>query len=679
MKGLIHRFVHDLKLRHKLNLVVVVACMAVLLLASAVLFAYQEINFRIGLSNDIRTTAQIIAANSVGPITFKDAGDATAVLGALQAKPFIANARIELKDGTLFARWSPTGRPWDGARSAVRDGLRIDGYQFLLAQPITSENQRIGTLYLLANARAMHDDLLKLYGGITGGVLLLSLLVGFGLSTRLQRFVSEPILALAATAHTVAEQKDYSVRAPKLGGDEVGRLTDAFNQMLGQIQEDAASLRSVNRTLQTEIAERERVEAAQTAADQRFRLLTESAHDAILSTDQRGRIISWNQGAQRLFGYGAGDILGESITALWAGASQADYRQAAESLRAAGVANRIGQTIEMQGLRSDGREFPIELSLFVWLLNEDVFFGVIVRDTTERKRAAEELEKLNMRLRDTSRQAGMAEVATGVLHNVGNVLNSVNISATLISDRVRSSKAGSLGKLSVLFKEHRANLGAFLTSDPRGQRVPDFINQLAEHLVAEQSAQIEELQALCKNVDHIKEIVAMQQSYATVSGVIELIPPATLVEDALRINLDSLAKDQIEVVRAFGEVPSVSADRHKVMQILVNLIRNARHALRDARAEGRRITLGIARSGDDRVKVEVSDNGVGIPPENLTRIFQHGFTTKKDGHGFGLHSGANAAREMGGQLTVHSDGPSRGATFTLELPLSAGLSKQKAA
>jgi signal transduction histidine kinase len=165
----------------------------------------------------------------------------------------------------------------------------------------------------------------------------------------------------------------------------------------------------------------------------------------------------------------------------------------------------------------------------------------------------------------------------------------------------------------------------------------------------------------------------MQQSYARVSGVVEILPPAQLVEDALRMNEASLARQGIQVLREFGEVPNLSIDKHKALQILVNLIRNARHALVNSSAPEKRLTLRLEPAGETRVRIVVRDNGVGIAPENHTKIFQHGFTTKKDGHGFGLHSGALAAKEMGGSLLVSSAGLGHGAEFTLELPVNHGL------
>jgi len=292
-----------------------------------------------------------------------------------------------------------------------------------------------------------------------------------------------------------------------------------------------------------------------------------------------------------------------------------------------------------------------------------------ITDITERKRAEAELAKIQQDLVEASRRAGMAEVATGVLHNVGNVLNSVNISTTLIVEQVRKSKTVGLAKAVKLLGEHKNDLGAFLTNESKGRQLHSFLEALSEELTREQAALTKEAQGLQQNVEHIKQIVAMQQSYARVSGVLENLPLAELVEDALRMSSAALAGRQIELVRQFDAVPAVQVDRHKVLQILVNLINNASHAL-DSRPEGRCVTLRIARGEGDLVRVEIRDNGLGIPKENLARVFEHGFTTKKAGHGFGLHSGANAAKEMGGSLNVHSDGPGTGATFILELPLS---------
>jgi signal transduction histidine kinase len=289
--------------------------------------------------------------------------------------------------------------------------------------------------------------------------------------------------------------------------------------------------------------------------------------------------------------------------------------------------------------------------------------------TAELRNQIEERKRLQSELLEISRRAGQAEVASSVLHNVGNVLNSVNIASSCVADRLRKSKVSNLFKVVKLLAEHEKDLGGFLTNDSKGRQVPVYLAQLAALLSDEQASTLEELAQLQKNIEHIKDIVTMQQSFGKVSGVTELVKAADLVEDALRMNASSLARHNIQIVREFEEVRLITVEKQKVLQVLVNLVRNAQDACDNSGREEKRLTLRVTHR-DNRVRIAVCDNGVGIPPENLTRIFAHGFTTKKDGHGFGLHSGALAAREMGGSLTVESDGPGQGATFTLELPYS---------
>lgn len=292
-----------------------------------------------------------------------------------------------------------------------------------------------------------------------------------------------------------------------------------------------------------------------------------------------------------------------------------------------------------------------------------------IQDITERRRAEASLDAVQGELIDASRRAGMAEVATSVLHNIGNVLNSVNISCAMVSTKVRSSRVSSVMKTADLLDEHSADLAGFFTKDPRGPQLADFLRKLATRLTDEQTSVIEELQLLEKNIDHIKEVVAMQQSYSKGSGVTEIVNVADLLDDSLRMNGDALARHRVEVVREYAKVPSITVEKHKAVQILVNLIRNAKQACDESLRKDKKMIVRLT-AGEKTVKMEIIDNGVGIARENLTRIFEHGYTTKPEGHGFGLHSGALAARELGGSLTVHSEGTEQGAVFTLELPLS---------
>jgi C4-dicarboxylate-specific signal transduction histidine kinase len=297
----------------------------------------------------------------------------------------------------------------------------------------------------------------------------------------------------------------------------------------------------------------------------------------------------------------------------------------------------------------------------------------LTREVAERKRAEQELESVHQQFVDAARTAGMAEVATGVLHNVGNVLNSVNVSAILVTDCLRRSKVAEFSRALDLMNHDAADLARFLTENEKGKQLPRFLRLLASRMAYDQSQLLSEMQSLTKNVDHVKTIIAMQQSYARAGGLVETVDLTGLVDDALKLNASSFGKHDIALVREYADTPHVRVDRQKILQILVNLVRNARDALVESGRTDRRLVVRVRIGGDARERkifIDVIDNGVGIAKENLTRIFSHGFTTKKEGHGFGLHSSANAAKELGGSLTAYSDGPECGAVLTLELPFN---------
>jgi C4-dicarboxylate-specific signal transduction histidine kinase len=239
----------------------------------------------------------------------------------------------------------------------------------------------------------------------------------------------------------------------------------------------------------------------------------------------------------------------------------------------------------------------------------------------------------------------------------------------MISDQVRSSRVAGLTRSIELVDRFPGGLPAFLGTE-KGKVLPTYLSSVSRRLSEENAKVLDELASVNRHVDHIKTIVAMQQSYARPSGVNEPIVIAALIDDALRMGESSFAKHGIEVVRDYASTLTVVADRHKLLQIMINLISNARHALKDHRASPQQLTVRV-RSTGATITIAVIDTGVGIPAENLDRIFQHGFTTKPRGHGFGLHASANAARELGGSLQVTSDGAGRGATFTLALPVTA--------
>ncbi len=294
-------------------------------------------------------------------------------------------------------------------------------------------------------------------------------------------------------------------------------------------------------------------------------------------------------------------------------------------------------------------------------------FG-ISRDITELKRAESELEATHKRLLEASRLAGMAEVATDVLHNVGNTLNSINVACAIITARIEQRNFSNLARIPELLRQNTGQLDRFLSSDPKGKCIPEYIEATARALEEENQLLLGELRQLRKNIEHVNQIVAMQQSYAKVAGVEETVEIRQLVEDAIQINAAALNRHEIRLETQITPVPPVPLDKHRVLQILVNLVSNAKYALSASERHDKRLTIRVFPAEQEAVAIQVIDNGVGIRPEHLTRIFAHGFTTRRNGHGFGLHSGALAAKELGGSLSVHSDGPGKGATFTLTVP-----------
>jgi signal transduction histidine kinase len=278
-----------------------------------------------------------------------------------------------------------------------------------------------------------------------------------------------------------------------------------------------------------------------------------------------------------------------------------------------------------------------------------------------------ELREAQEQLVAAARRAGMAEIATNVLHNVGNILNSVNVAAEMVRSRLRGSKLGGLTRAVQMLDAHADDPGGFIARDEKGKRLPGYLRELSKVLERERQESLERLGQLTANIDHIKNVVATQQAYAGRSSLRERVQPRELFEDALHMNESALERHHVAVVKEFEEIPALQLDKTRGVQILVNLIANAKQAM-GSKEGPRTLTLRMHARGET-LRFVVRDEGCGIAPENLSLIFSHGFTTRAGGHGFGLHSCALAANEMGGRLTVHSDGIGRGATFTLELPL----------
>ncbi len=430
-------------------------------------------------------------------------------------------------------------------------------------------------------------------------------------------------------------------------------------------------LATVVENLKREVVKRKEVE--NTLAQERLilRTLIDNLPDAIYAKDIEGRKILANPGDVRNTRRASeSEVLGKT-----------DYDLFPRELAEHYVADDKGVLEKGEAVMWREEYVPGDKGDKRWIITtklpmrstDGAIIGLvgIGRDITKMKEAEHKLEAAYKDLVRASRAAGMAEVATSVLHNVGNVLNSVNVAASVILDRLNKLKINRLAELAKLLQDHKDDLPAFLASDPRGKQVAEFVNLLSKNFDEERIALRAEAEQLILKVDHIKQIVSTQQQYAKVAGVVEKIPLVEIVEDALKIHSGAYVRHDVLVTRYFDVSPTIFIDRHKVLQILGNLLSNAKYACDASPKNEKQVVVRIQSAGQDRVSISVADNGMGISPENLKRIFTQGFSTRKEGHGFGLHSCAIAAKEMGGSLKVQSDGENLGATFTLEIPTTA--------
>jgi PAS domain S-box-containing protein len=457
------------------------------------------------------------------------------------------------------------------------------------------------------------------------------------------------------------------ITARKKAEEELCRAHAEQEQLVAKRTEDLAN---ANRALQQQIQERDQIQMDANRNYRMLRALVDNLPDMIFIKDTESRFILLNQACAVQ--------LGMSCPEEAVGKTDADFvtPELAQRYRADEVAlMQSGKPVHQEEptLHKDSGKMGSSLTTKLPVKDADgkvIGLMGIARDITPLKEAEMKLEAVHKELVHASRAAGMAEVAIGVLHNVGNVLNGVNVSAGLICERLRSSKLSSLAKLTDLLQKQGKDLARFLSEDERGRQIVPYMEQLTQHLQQEQDTMAGEVKGLVSKIEHIKEIVSAQQNYARVCGVAESVALEELAEDALKIHGAAYERHGVSVVREFDSIPVLSLDKHKVLQILVNLLHNAKYACDASNRPDKQVAIRIKAVGGNRVRIQVSDNGIGIPPENMKRMFTQGFTTRKGGHGFGLHSGALAARELGGSLTVHSDGADRGATFTLELPMT---------
>jgi signal transduction histidine kinase len=292
----------------------------------------------------------------------------------------------------------------------------------------------------------------------------------------------------------------------------------------------------------------------------------------------------------------------------------------------------------------------------------------IAMDITRRKQAEAEMHTLNQQLLSSARRAGMSEIATSVLHNIGNILNSVNVSLEVIQQYIKKSEILHIIQGVEMINAHIETLPHYLTQDPKGKLLLQYFISIKTPLLRDYEDINLEISRLNKHIVHIKDIVKMQNTISGVSEIKEQVSLIETIDEAMLLTQDSLQKYGIQLEKKFDSVDTILTDKNKIMQIIVNLIQNAKEALimQDLHIQ-KKISMQIVEK-QPNVEIIIADNGIGIDNETMSHLFAFGFTTKPKGHGFGLHSSALLAKELGGELRAESNGKGDGAKFVLTIP-----------
>lgn len=583
---------------------------------------------------------------------------------AAPANPFTSPVTFEVLMEGAGAQWVSTGTVGSAAFNRLKEGDYVFRVRPVVAGTVRGEEARLKITILPPWYRT--PLAWTLYVAAAAGVLGVAIWGPAYLqqreTERLERLVAERTGALNATNQQLGRQiEETTEKSTALAASEE-RYRTLNSELEQRVQQRTAELSSSNQ----ELARRESL----------FRLIFEHAPVGISwKRADLGSVYHLNPTYRRILDLPADTLTDYTLLSDLVHPDDAHRQAEMHRLIASGLSDSY--EIEERFVLPSGRVVWGSLSVAVirdpeGRIVQDIG---ILEDITARKDAEQELANTYKNLVEASRMAGMAEVATGVLHNVGNVLNNLNVSAGVLATRVAQSKVEAVRKLSALLDEHSGNLAEFFAHDPKAQFVPGFVDSVAKNLLQDRDWVLQEIAAMQKNIDHIKDIVAMQQGYATVISVVETLDAPALFDEALRISATTIDNDHIKLNREFLPLPAITVEKSKVLQILINLIRNAKIACGEAGGQNGAepaVTLRLEPAGGERVKFIVRDNGIGIPAKNLTCIFGYGFTTRPNGRGFGLHSSALAAAEIGGSLKAESEGPGRGATFTLELPTTPG-------
>lgn len=593
----------ELPIQRKIMAVTMLTSVIVLVVAVAAFMTYDLLAFRETMVTTLTALAQATAEYSADAVAAGDRTEAMKTLSSLRLEPQIVGAALYDNDGKLFASYPADMQPGMFAGAPSGSGHRFEGGHLLFFEPVVHNNKMLGRLYLRSDLRFFYSRI-RIYSAIAGLIMIVSLAVALVLSNRLQRRISDPIIALAATARTVSERRDYSVRAPKTGGDELGVLTDAFNEMLTRIEQHA-------------------ITSALLSA------IVESSDDAIIGKDLTGKVVSWNKGAEKIFGYDAGEMVGAPIERLLAPDRPDEERRILDNAKRGET--RLYETIR---IRRDGK--PVNLSLAVSPIRdahgEIVGVSSIARDITERKRAEEQMLRLNTELERR------VQVRTAELTAANQELEAFTYS---VAHDLRAPL------------RHIDAFTRILQEDFAGAFPPE-------------AAQL--LETIRRGSENMSRLVNDLLNLAHV-GRQEMKKERTSLDRIIKEVIAEMARETQgrDIDWRIARLPEIDGDPGLLKQVFANLLSNSVKYTRPRKQAV--IEIGLREMNDERA-VFVRDNGVGFNMKyagKLFGVFQRLHRAEEfEGTGVGLAIVERVVKRHGGHIWAESQ-LDQGATFYFTL------------
>ena len=517
---------------------------------------------------------------------------------------------------------------------------------------------------------------------ILGILAFIALTLGMAATRRQATTISEPVVTLTSAADAIAAG-NYQTRVRVQSGDEIETLASSFNAMARdlaasyddlhkknqELEEAHRELADLNRHLEEKVEERTKQLAE---SESKFRTLFEESADAILLGNEH-ELFDCNPAMLEMMGFATKKefltLVPEDISPEMQPDGSLSGGKLHEIFHLAH--NEGSRHFEWVNRRKDGSEFPSEIVITSFPLNGNPVLHMVFRDITERKKTEHALMLAQQKLVESAHSAGMNEIATGVLHNIGNILNSVNISTEEIELTIKHSKLKGFLKANKMIRSNLDRLDNFLTQNPKGKLIPHYFLTLGEALQDEYRVMGEEVRALTGKISMMRDVISTQQNYAKSGLYTENVAIADMVDDAIKLHLAALQKQGVRIRKKYHDSPTGSVPKVKLIHVLTNLIKNGQEAMIDNERwqKPQELEIEVSLDTENMAIIRVADTGCGIKEENLEKIFSHGFTTKANGHGFGLHTCANFMTEMGGILVADSEGEGKGAVFTLRFPL----------